>query len=215
MCILQEQVGLEADEVLLIVGNVLLELCGSAREIYEASEEVLKQVLSVSKLTELVNLRVGWDLRREYDKLKEQGIGFRWHLVGDGVLREELQKKAKDADVTDCFIFEGNQPNPYPYMKQADLFVHPSYVESFGIVVAEAMSLGIPCAVTKSLGPCEFIEDGINGILTEQNADSLTDSVIDILGNREKYEQIQHNTKCPPSFLPTHISALLEVFGEK
>ena len=148
-------------------------------------------------------------------KLKDLGIAFRWHLVGDGVLREELQKKAKDADVTDCFIFEGNQPNPYPYMKHADLFVHPSYVESFGIVVAEAMSLGIPCVVTKSLGPCEFIEDGINGILTEQNADSLTDSVIDILGNREKYEQIQHNTKCPPSFLPTHISALLEVFWEK
>ena len=54
----------------------LLELCGSAREIYEASEEVLKQVLSVSKLTELVNLRISWDLQGEYDKLKEQGINF-------------------------------------------------------------------------------------------------------------------------------------------
>ena len=49
----------------------LLELCGSAREIYEASEEVLKQVLSVSKLTELVNLRISWDLQGEYDKLKD------------------------------------------------------------------------------------------------------------------------------------------------
>lgn len=54
----------------------LLELCGSAKEIYEASDEVLKQVLSVSKLTELVNLRISWDLQGEYDKLKEQGINF-------------------------------------------------------------------------------------------------------------------------------------------
>ena len=54
----------------------LLELCGSAREIYEASEEVLKQVLSAGKLAELVNLRISWDLQAEYDKLKEQGIKF-------------------------------------------------------------------------------------------------------------------------------------------
>lgn len=54
----------------------LLELCGSAREIYEASEAVLKQVLSVGKLTELVNLRTDWDLQGEYVKLKEQGINF-------------------------------------------------------------------------------------------------------------------------------------------
>ena len=54
----------------------LLALCGSAREIYEAPEEALRQVLSVDKLTELVDLRRWWDLQAEYDKLKEQGIGF-------------------------------------------------------------------------------------------------------------------------------------------
>ena len=54
----------------------LLELCGSAREIFEATEESLKQVLPTSKLTELVNLRACWDLQAEYNKLKEQGIKF-------------------------------------------------------------------------------------------------------------------------------------------
>ena len=54
----------------------LLELCGSAREIYEAPEDILKQVLPASKLAELVNLRACWDLETEYNKLKEQGIEF-------------------------------------------------------------------------------------------------------------------------------------------
>lgn len=143
-------------------------------------------------------------------KLKDTGIAFRWHLVGDGILREELRQKAQDADVTDCFIFEGNQPNPYPYMKHADLFVHPSYVESFGIVVLEAMALGVPCVVTKSRGTCEFIEHGVNGILTEQSPESLTEKVLEILSDKALYQRIQENTKCPEQFRPEQVMKKIE-----
>lgn len=140
-------------------------------------------------------------------KLKEQGIRFLWHLVGDGELREELQKKAKNADVTDCFAFEGNQVNPYPFVKHADLFVHPSYVESFGIVVAEAMALGTPCVVTRSLGPCEFVKDGINGVLTEQDPESLAQNVLEMLTKQELYSNIKTNTHCPDAFLPGSVTS--------
>lgn len=136
-------------------------------------------------------------------KLKDQGIAFRWHLVGDGVLREELQKKAQDADVTDCFIFEGNQVNPYPYLKHADLFVHPSYVESFGIVVTEALALGVPCVVTKSTGVMDFLVDGENAMLTEQSAESLTEKTLELLQNDALRTQLRENVRCPEAFLPT------------
>lgn len=146
--------------------------------------------------------------------LKERGHTFRWHLVGDGVMRDALQEKAAEAGVADCFIFECNQPNPYPYMKNANLFVHPSYVESFGIVVAEAMTLGIPCVVTKSLGPCEFIEDGINGVLTEQNPESMTEKVLETLTNHELYQYIKSNTRCPEQFLPERVMvAIYQIIG--
>lgn len=92
-----------------------------------------------------------------------------------------------------------------PYMKYADLFVHPSYVESQGLTVLEAMALGIPCVVTKSLGPCEFIEDGVNGLLTEQSPESLTEKVLTILNDKELYRQIKENTKCPERFSPDRI----------
>lgn len=147
--------------------------------------------------------------------LKDKGYVFQWHLVGDGVLRDKLKQQMEDAGVTDCFVFEGNQPNPYPYMNHADLFVHPSYVESFGIVVAEAMALGIPCVITKSAGPCEFIEDRVNGVLTEQSAESLTEKVMDMLNNRELYEAIRANTHCPTQFLAGQVMAEIEDMLEK
>lgn len=135
-------------------------------------------------------------------QLKAAGVSFQWHLVGDGVLHDQLVRRAEDNSVADCFIFEGNQPNPYPYLKNADLFVHPSYVESQGLVVLEAMALGVPCVVTKSLGPCEFIKDGVNGILTEQNPDSLAEKVMEILTDQKLYEHIKMNTHCPAQFAP-------------
>lgn len=148
-------------------------------------------------------------------QLKDRGMEFCWHLVGDGPLHEELEQRAREAEVTDCFIFEGNQINPYPCLKHADLFVHPSYVESFGIVVAEALALGVPCVVTKSAGVCEFLRDGENALLTETNPESLTEKVIQIMENRELYNEIKANTYCPNQFLPNiverKIASLLEV----
>lgn len=146
--------------------------------------------------------------------LKESGIAFFWHLIGSGNAKTDLFKTAKEAGVTDCFIFEGNQPNPYPYLKHADLFVHPSYVESQGLVVLEAMALGVPCVVTRSLGPCEFIVDGVNGVLTEQSPESLAEKVLDILTDRVLYERIKANTRCPEQFAPENVMQKIELILE-
>ena len=146
--------------------------------------------------------------------LKSVGVSFQWHLIGDGILREELLQCANNAGVTDCFIFEGNQPNPYPYLKHADLFVHPSYVESQGLVVLEAMALGVPCVVTRSLGPCEFIVDGVNGVLTEQSPESLAEKVLGILSDRALYERIKANTRCPEQFAPENVMQKIEMILE-
>lgn len=137
--------------------------------------------------------------------LRETGIDFTWHIVGEGPERSELEALIAENGLKDHVILEGSKANPYPYMKYADLFVHPSYVESQGLTVLEAMALGIPCVVTKSLGPCEFIEDGVNGLLTEQSPESLTEKVLTILNDKELYRQIKENTKCPERFSPDRI----------
>ena len=113
-------------------------------------------------------------------------IDFEWHIVGDGSEFQKLDSLIKEKNLEKYVILEGNKPNPYPYMRYADLFVHPSYVESQGVTVLEAMSLGVPCVVTKSRGPCEFIEDGVNGLLAEQSPESLTEKVLEIL--KETFE---------------------------
>lgn len=147
--------------------------------------------------------------------LKKRDVSFRWHLVGDGVLREELQAKTEDLGVADCVIFEGNQVNPYPYMKHADLFVHPSYVESFGIVVTEALALGIPCVVTKSTGVMGFLQDGENALLTDQNPDDLAEKVLQVLADVNLRVRLRKNACCPEQFRPERVMAKIEAMLEE
>lgn len=135
---------------------------------------------------------------------------FIWHVVGGDYDYEKICDMVVQHNLTDYIHMEGSQPNPYPYMKYADLFVHPSYVESQGLVVLEAMTLGVPCVVTRSLGPCEFIEDGVNGILTEQSAESLAEKVNDILNDHNELKNIRNKTCCPIRFSPINIISQIE-----
>lgn len=142
--------------------------------------------------------------------LRQAGIDFAWHVIGDGFERSKLEALIAENDLKDHVILDGSKTNPYPYMKYADLFVHPSYMESQGLTVLEAMALGVPCVVTKSRGPCEFIEDGINGLLTEQSPESLTEKVLSILTDKTLFQSIKENTVCPEQFAPDRVMKQIE-----
>lgn len=149
--------------------------------------------------------------------LRDMSTDFVWHIVGDGSEHARLESLIAENDLKDHVILEGSKANPYSYMKYADLFVHPSYIESQGLTVLEAMALGVPCVVTKSLGPCEFIEDGVNGLLTEQSPESLAEEVLAILNDKKLYQHIKENTKCPEQFSPERVMKQIETMinGEK
>lgn len=142
--------------------------------------------------------------------LQAMNLAFMWHIVGDGSERARVEMLITENSLKDYVILEGSKTNPYPYMKYADLFVHPSYIESQGMTVLEAMALGVPCVVTKSRGPCEFIEDGINGLLTEQSPESLTEKVLSILTDKTLFQSIKENTVCPEQFAPDRVMKQIE-----
>lgn len=149
--------------------------------------------------------------------LRDMRTDFVWHIVGDGSEQARLESLIVENDLKDHVILEGSKTNPYPYMKYADLFVHPSYVESQGLTVLEAMALDVPCVVTKSRGPCEFIVDGVNGLLAEQSPKLLAEEVLAILNDKKLYQFIKENTKCPEQFSPERVMKQIETMidGER
>jgi glycosyltransferase involved in cell wall biosynthesis len=65
-------------------------------------------------------------------------------VVGDGPLRERLERMAADLGVADRTTFVGAVDDPYPMMQQADVVVLASVEEGFGLVALEAAALGVP-----------------------------------------------------------------------
>lgn len=111
-------------------------------------------------------------------RLRADGrLKFKWYVIGDGELYGDIAQRIQKAGIEDQVILCGRQANPYPYIKYADMMIHTSHIESQGLVIQEAMALGTPCVVTRSVGPSEFIVDGENGVMVEPTVESLIEGI--------------------------------------
>jgi 1,2-diacylglycerol 3-alpha-glucosyltransferase len=94
-------------------------------------------------------------------------------MVGDGPLRETLEKKAEESGLSENFYFTGEVPRKavLEYLDQADIFALPSSDEAFGISILEAISKKVPVVAMNHSGVSDIIKNGVNGYL----ANNLTE----------------------------------------
>ena len=119
---------------------------------------------------------------------------FTWYIIGDGQEYERIENLILENGLEKWIKMLGTKDNPYPYMKCSTLLVHTSLVESQCLTVLEAMALSIPCVVTNSLGPSEFIINYKNGILTSDDPKEIANCILDILANENLYYRVSENS---------------------
>lgn len=117
--------------------------------------------------------------------LKAEGLKFKWYVIGDGACRSTIETKILEYGLDSEVILAGQQSNPYPWIKGADFLVHVSPVESFGLVIIEAMVLKTMTIAVESIGAKELINQN-NGILVKNDAVAIANTVVNVI-NR-KYE---------------------------
>jgi len=86
-------------------------------------------------------------------------------LVGDGPYLAEMRKLVPEAI---CTGYLGGEELATAFAS-ADVFVFPSTTDTFGNVVIEAQSCGLPCVVTDVGGPKDLVEEGVTGFITRGN----------------------------------------------
>ena len=114
----------------------------------------------------------------EAASMLQDNLDFVWYLIGDGTEFRMVKDKIEKSGLGDRVVLTGSLTNPYPYLKYADLMVHPSHIESLCISVLEAMALRVPCLVVRSLGPESFIEDGVNGFLIPEGPEAICHGIL-------------------------------------
>lgn len=119
-------------------------------------------IISIGRVTEEKNYKYAIKLAL---KLKQCNINFKWYVIGDGKDRAKLQKMIDKLSLNNIFFFLGEKENPYPYLKNADIYVQTSKYEGFSTTVTEAKLLLKPMLIPNVSGNSEQIENGKNGFI--------------------------------------------------
>lgn len=108
------------------------------------------------------------DLLKLFNLLIKKYPDWKLNIIGDGTEREKIESYIKKYNLDGKVILHGFQGKKYvdKMLHDSSIYLMTSYTESFGIVLIEAMSHGIPCVAFDSAeGAREIINSGENGYL--------------------------------------------------
>lgn len=125
--------------------------------------------------------------------LKNRNINFCWYAIGGGSLEEELKNMVLEKKLEDNFKFLGIVSNPFPYVKNASLYVLSSRHEGYCLATLEAKILGSVIIATDIESNREQITDGENGFLCELSPEIFADKIIEVSNNKKLMEHVRHN----------------------
>lgn len=125
--------------------------------------------------------------------LIEKGYKIQWYIVGDGEDRARIETIVKNKKLSKYISFIGSKTNPYPYMKNCDIYVQPSYAESYGLTIFEAAIIGKAVVATDVGGAKEHLCHGKDCILVEPNPKSIAEGIDLLLRDSAKKQEMENN----------------------
>lgn len=147
-----------------------------------------KQVIAVGRYT----YQKGFDLL-----IQAWQIVFKehpdWHLnIYGGGDRTEYERLAADLGLSQVISCHSAVNNIYDKYRESSIFVLSSRYEGFGLVIAEAMSTGVPVvSFACPCGPSDIINNGVDGILVEkENVQALADGICRLIENGVMRKQL-------------------------
>lgn len=147
-------------------------------------------IASVGRL----NYQKGFEMAVEAcEQLIQDGYDLKWYIVGDGHEREKLERLVKAKKLEHALILTGQQENPYPYIKQCDLYVQTSFFEGRCLTITEAKILKKPIVSTDFTVIYDQLEHEQNGLIVKQDAISIYEGVKRLLDDESLRQRFVDN----------------------
>ena len=121
-----------------------------------------------------------------FQKVVTEEAKAQLHIIGDGPEMSTLRKQATRLGIIDETRFFGALPPTHlaNHYQRATLLALPSRHESFGRVIVEAFSVGLPVIATQTEGAVTLIEDGVNGLLVPtESSEALARKILTVFAN--------------------------------
>lgn len=150
-----------------------------------------KKLISVGRLSK----EKGYlDLLKIYSQVMKKYPDWTLDIVGDGAEKEKLEKFIENNKLENNVTLHGFRNRDYidKLFKESSIYLMTSHTESFGIVLIEAMSHGVPCiAFSSAEGAKEIIQSGKNGYLIKnRNHNAMVKKITDLIKNEDMRKEI-------------------------
>ena len=129
-------------------------------------------------------------------------------IIGDGPLKDKLKNYTKNLKLGDKVIFTGflNDKEKEKYIFDSSVFVLPSYTESFGLVLIEAMSYGLPCiAFDSSDGAKELLKNNVGILVKSRNKEKMAEEIIRELKSKKESKYSDNGYKYCQKYLLANV----------
>ncbi|HBY19864.1 MAG: hypothetical protein A2Y24_06710 [Clostridiales bacterium GWE2_32_10] len=121
--------------------------------------------------------------------LKNRGYSFKLLLYGNDLsdMIEQLKEEIEKSDLSENVILKGVTSNIESVYNNSSILVQPSYIESFGMTIIEAMSYGNAVISSRSGGPEEIINHNVDGLLVDRfSPEDLAEKMMYLLDNKDE-----------------------------
>lgn len=139
------------------------------------------------------------DLLKLFNVLHNDHKDWVLDIIGDGSEKDKLENYISKNNLSSFVTLHGYQNKNYidNILNKSSLYIMTSYTESFGIVLIEAMSHGIPCiAYSSAEGANELIKSGFNGYLIKnRNQEMMIKKIEDLMEDYSTREKIGKNSR--------------------
>ena len=115
-------------------------------------------------------------------------------IVGDGPLFKKLNKKVADENIRDV-IFTGSRNDVEDIIPSCDVLVLPSFSESFGLVLIEALACGKPVIGSDVGGITEIITEEVGLLVNPRKISSIAKTIDKIINDEELRNALSMNAR--------------------
>lgn len=165
-----------------IVSSKMIKKMSLGKVVLKEADDRSMSLISVGRLAKEKGLDISLEA---FDILVKRGHNIKWYLIGEGNVRDTLEKSIKERNLGDRVKLLGLKTNPYPYIKQSDIYIQTSRYEGKSISIDEAKILAKPILITNFETANDHIRNNINGIIAEMNPLAVANS-LELLITEEK-----------------------------
>jgi len=179
------------------ISNVNLAPLGFHEDFIKPQKEISRDFVRIFTASALIPLKNIDQVIRSVGMLKSK-YNISLSVIGKGPERENLEKLVRELGLEDMVIFIDHIPHEQiaNEMNKFDIFVMPSFFETFGRVYFECMAMGIPVICAKGSGIHGFFSEGEEGISVDhRNVDDIAAAIERLVSNPDERKWIGANGK--------------------